>query len=134
MGVESLLNVAFKMNKTAHGVKQAPGNGKPQPQSSDQTAAPGIRLIKIIAHLQKLGIRHTDSGVSDIDIQIDAVIFRTKADAHVNAAFLRKLNGIFQKDFENMGNFFCVPDENGRYFRVNIENHLELVAAERRSL
>ena len=29
MGVESLLDVAFKMNETAHSVKQAPGNGKP---------------------------------------------------------------------------------------------------------
>ncbi len=96
MNLKPLLFIAFKINKSPHGMEKPAGDGKAQPQPSGKTAASGIRLVKIIAHLRNLVIRHANSRIIDIDKQISPVIFLAEINIDVNPAFLGKLNGIFQ--------------------------------------
>ena len=108
MGLHPLIPFAVELDKTAHSMKQPPGDGQAKPQASCKTAASGISLIKIITHLYELGICHTDSGIINIYDQIDAIAFAPGLNADINAALLRKLDRVFQKDFEDMGDFFRI--------------------------
>ena len=127
MNLQSLLSFAVKMDEAAHGVKQSSGDRKPQPQSACKTAASGICLIKIIAHLGKLGICHTNPGIINVYEKIYSVTFRAESDTDINATLFCELNGIFRQDLQDMGNFFCVSDQDSRYFWINIKHDFQLV-------
>ena len=129
LSLKSLLLFAVKMDKAAHGAKQAPGNGEPQSKPSGEAAASGIRLVKVVAHLGDLGAGHADSGVADIYDQIDAIAFFSIYNGDIDSALFRKFDGIFQKNLEDMGNFFHIADENRRHFGVQIKYHLQLMLA-----
>ena len=90
MGVQALPVHAVKMNKAAHRSQKAPRNGEAKPEPSREAAASGVRLIEFIVHLQKLGIRHADSGIMDIDNQIDPVMLPPVFNSDIDAALLRE--------------------------------------------
>ena len=129
MSMKPLPISAVKVDKSTHGVEQSPGNRKSQSQSACKTAAAGIRLIKIIAHLRELRSRHADSGIINVYDQIDAVVFTSITNADVDAAFLRKLNRVFQKNFKNMRNFFRISNQNGWGSWIKVKDHLQLMLA-----
>ncbi len=126
-GSKTLLLFTVKMYKPAHGVKQAPGDRKPQPQSAGKTAASGIRLIEIIAHLRKLRICHTDPGIANIYNQVYAIALLPDVHTDINAAIFRKLYGIVQKNLHDMRYFLHIAHQNRRHHRVQIENHFQIV-------
>ncbi len=70
---------------------------------------------------------HTDSGIVDIDEEIDAVAFFSEFHADAGAALFGKFNGIFQQNFQDVGYFFRVSDQNRRHFRIQIKDHLQLM-------
>ena len=129
MDLHAFLVFTVKMNKTAHRMQKAPGNRKTKAEAPGKTAASRLGLIKLIAHLRHLGIRHADSRVINIYNQIDSVsllaIFNTDADT----ALFRKLKGIFQKDFKDMGNLFHISNQYRRYFRIHIKYDFQPVPA-----
>ncbi len=129
LSLESLLFFAVKMDKSAHGVKKPPGDGKAKPQTSGEAAASRIRLIKVIKNMGDLGTGHADSGVADIYDQVDPVAFFSILDTYVESAFFCELDGIFQKNLKNMGNFFHVADEDRRYLGIQIKDHFQLMFA-----
>ena len=129
MSMQSLMAFAVKVDKSPHGMKQSPGNRKPESKPAGKSAASGVGLIKIITHLHELRIRHTDSGVMDINNQIDSITFLSVSNADVNASFFCKLDRIFQKDLKNMGDFFCISNQDRRSFRLKIKHHFKPMLA-----
>ncbi len=129
MSLKTLILLACKVNKTAHGIQKSSGNGNPKPQSSCKTAAAGIRLVKIIKHLIELGIRHTDTRIIDINGQINTITLSAAFDTHMDTALFRKLDGIFQKNLKYMGNLFSISNQHGRNSRVHVKHHFQLMPA-----
>ncbi len=127
--LQTLLFGAAKVDKSAHGVEQTPRNGKPKPKPSRKSAASGVCLVKIIAHLGQLRIGHADAGIIDVNHQINPIAFRPEVDIHVNAAFFRKFNGVFYQDLQNMRDFFYISDKNCRDLWVQIKYHFQLLLA-----
>ena len=127
MRLQSLMLLTGKMNKTAHRLQKSPGDGNPKPQSACKAAAPGIRLIKIIKHLINLGVRHADTRIVNINGQINAVALLAAFNADMDAALFRKLDGIFQKNLQYMGNFLRISKQHRRYSGVHIKHQLQVV-------
>ena len=127
MGVQALLLLTVKMDEAAHCVQKPPGNGQPKPKPSRKAAAAGICLVKDVIHLQQLGIRHPDTGITDIYNQVDAVLLLPVSNTYIDAALLRKLDGVFHQDFEHMRNFLCIPDEDRRHIGIDIKYQLQML-------
>ena len=102
-----------------------PLNAKPP----GKTAAPRLRLVKLIAHLCNLRMRHADPGIINIDNQINSIAFPAKFNTDANTSLFCKFKGILQKDLKDMRYFFHISDKHGRYFRIHIEYKLQLVPA-----
>ena len=125
--VQALPPLAVKVDKAPHGVEQSPGDGEPQAQPPREALASGVRLVEVVIHLLKLGIRHADSGVVDANNQIDPVIFPPVVYADVDAPLFGKFNGIFRQNLEHMGNFLRVPHKHRRYLGVDIKHQLQML-------
>ena len=128
VGGKALLRIAAEMNETAHSGQKPLGDGKSKAKPARQAAASGIRLVKDVAHLRQLGIRHADAGIADIHDQIDAVAFPPALDANVDTALFREFKGVLQQDFEHMGNFLRVANKDRRNLRINVEHQLQMLA------
>ena len=126
-GVQAPVLLALKMDKAAHGVQQTPGDGQPQPQPAHKATATGVGLVKIVIHLEHLGVRHADSRVPYVDNQIDAVLLRPVSNADVDAALLRKFDGVFHQNLQHMGDFLRVPHQNRRHLGVDVKHNLQML-------
>ena len=111
MGMQPPLPITVKMDETAHGMEQAPGNGNPKPQAAGKTGAPGLHLVKLIINLRNLGFCHANARIIHIYYKIDPVALPAEVNADIDASFFRKLNGIFQQYLKNMGKLFRIPDK-----------------------
>ena len=127
VGVQAPVLLALKMDEAAHGVQQTPGDGQPQPQPAHKAAASGVGLVKIVIHLEHLGVRHADSRVPYVDNQIDAVLLRPVADADVDAALLRKFDGVLHQNLQHMGDFLRVSHQNRRHLGVDVKHNLQML-------
>ncbi len=125
--LQTFLPLAVKMDKTAHRMEQSPCDRDPNPQASCKTAAPGIRLVKIITYLRELGLCHPDPCVTDIDEQVDPVALPPIPDADIDPALFCKFDRIFQQDLQDMGELLHIPDQDRRYVRIDIKYDLQLL-------
>ena len=66
MGLQTALLAAFKMNEAAHGMKQAAGNRKPQPQPACEAAAAGVRLIQADVRSIKMAGKRLSNQINNM--------------------------------------------------------------------
>ena len=67
MRLHSLMLLIIKMHKAAHGAKQAPRNRKAKAKAPGQSAAAGMSLVKVIAHLRELGVCHANPSIKKVN-------------------------------------------------------------------